>query len=1094
MTSKLPTRMILALPLAAVLAMPAFADGNLRHSLKPVTEPEIAEVRGRTVRVRVPEGMKSITLQRKTGRRATPWVTLSQATVDDSKNVVTFTLRSRMPRHMLRVFGQQKGKLPSAFYTGTTNFLGEKVVSVPGPNMNLGGGVGVLGAGAAGNFDSAVKGEGAASARTVTESDIWKVDGDRLYFFNHYRGLQNIDITDISKPALLGTLHMPAAGEDLYQLDAKHVAILKRTPKELGWTSGSPTFDQANQSGELVVCDVSGGEPAIVSRVSFDGSVANSRLIGSALVMARNVPAPSTDQWGWKTNLEVTGYDLSNPAAPIERNTVTFSNGDGSWVSAVQSSNERFMVARPDYNYNTGGYSTNIHLVDVTNPDGTLVRGGSVAVKGHVPDKFKMHEKGGVMSIVSAVSEQTAAGGWTQYARLQNFDVSDAASPKRLGAITVGHDESTRAVRFDGDRVYIVTVVQQDPLWIIDNTDPAKPTLTGELHVPGFSSYIEPLGDRLVTVGRLWGDDGTGNWQNRVAVSLYDVSDPANPVQLSQLPVGTGWSSSEAEWDEKAFTVLPDAGLVMLPFGGSWWHWGSADGGVQLIDLKRDSLALRGVIRHGFTPRRTAIKDDAVLALSPSDLLTVDISDRDNPVVKADVELAWNVDRNWIVGDRLLQIGAHLADRKPVISVSPLSNPDDTISSLELGEGEVQAASLTGDLLYVVQSVRSAANGVPDLKLGVFSVASLPQIVKLGESTATGAGTYGEVSMVFPSGATAVVSRRNSSGYWWRPMPIEGDVIALGAPVVALNEAPQLRVAAVGGAALVADRAMPIWGGWGWPGDGSMELHAFDISNSRAPKFIATTRVKPANASTFSKPFAANGRVFASHFTGGYYDVIALDDDAAKVRTANRHFLNVVDFSDPAAPVIKPPVSLPGTLENVAMNGELLHVTGPGYDAAGRPDGSKQFLHAVAFDGAAHLVSSIALGERWSGNSVRFTAANVFVNRISYDAATGRADAQLEAWALEDDGRFVQRDAVDIPTAYDWTLRNDLAVFSNGGASLTVADIANPADLKNAGTFQGWSSWGYPSLDRDGGVAGDLTRGLWIPAGDFGVRSIPAPK
>ena len=131
MTSKLPTRMILALPLAAVLAMPAFADGNLRHSLKPVTEPEIAEVRGRTVRVRVPDGMKSITLQRKTGRRATPWVTLSQATVDDSKNVVTFTLRSRMPRHMLRVFGQQKGKLPSAFYTGTTNFLGEKVVSVP---------------------------------------------------------------------------------------------------------------------------------------------------------------------------------------------------------------------------------------------------------------------------------------------------------------------------------------------------------------------------------------------------------------------------------------------------------------------------------------------------------------------------------------------------------------------------------------------------------------------------------------------------------------------------------------------------------------------------------------------------------------------------------------------------------------------------------------------------------------------------------------------------------------------------------------------------------------------------------------------------
>ena len=255
--------------------------------------------------------------------------------------------------------------------------------------------------------------------------------------------------------------------------------------------------------------------------------------------------------------------------------------------------------------------------------------------------------------------------------------------------------------------MYIVTAVQEDPLWIVDNTDPAAPTLSGELHVPGFSSYIEPLGDRLVTVGRLRTDDG----QNRVTVSLYDVADATKPVQLSQLPIGTNWSHSEAEWNDKAFTVLPEAGLIMLPYSEGWRWWGSTGaGGVQLVDLNRDGLALRGVIRHGFVPRRTAVKDDTVLALSASDLLTVDIADRDVPVVKADVELAWNVSRVWVAGKHLLQLGQHLSDRKPVLSVSTQENTDDTLSTLDLEGGTVQAAELKGDLLYVVQSTTVATD------------------------------------------------------------------------------------------------------------------------------------------------------------------------------------------------------------------------------------------------------------------------------------------------------------------------------------------------------------------------------------------------
>ena len=73
--------------------------------------------------------------------------------------------------------------------------------------------------------------------------------------------------------------------------------------------------------------------------------------------------------------------------------------------------------------------------------------------------------------------------------------------------------------------------------------------------MPGWSTYIEPLGDRLVTIGV----NDTNDW--RVAVSLFDVQDAAKPALLGKVPLGVDNSWSEATFDEKAFSVLPDAGL-----------------------------------------------------------------------------------------------------------------------------------------------------------------------------------------------------------------------------------------------------------------------------------------------------------------------------------------------------------------------------------------------------------------------------------------------------------------------------------------------------------------------------------------------------
>ena len=120
------------------------------------------------------------------------------------------------------------------------------------------------------------------------------------------------------------------------------------------------------------------------------------------------------------------------------------------------------------------------------------------------------------------------------------------------------------SARFDGDRAYIVTFEQIDPLWVIDVSDETNPTVLGELKVPGVSTYIHPLSrDALLTIGLgPANEDGTGLDWSGTQLSLFNIQDPTQPTQSSTLrlsPVtpadgeGWQWSWSEASYESKAF-------------------------------------------------------------------------------------------------------------------------------------------------------------------------------------------------------------------------------------------------------------------------------------------------------------------------------------------------------------------------------------------------------------------------------------------------------------------------------------------------------------------------------------------------------------
>jgi hypothetical protein len=114
--------------------------------------------------------------------------------------------------------------------------------------------------------------------------------------------------------------------------------------------------------------------------------------------------------------------------------------------------------------------------------------------------------------------------------------------------------EQVYAVRFVGDRAYVVTFRQVDPLYVVDLSNPEDPRTVGELEVPGFSDWLYPVeGGLLFGVGKGASDTGT---VEGVKVALFDVNDPAQPKVIDTQAFGSRWSSTALDWSSHGLSRL----------------------------------------------------------------------------------------------------------------------------------------------------------------------------------------------------------------------------------------------------------------------------------------------------------------------------------------------------------------------------------------------------------------------------------------------------------------------------------------------------------------------------------------------------------
>lgn len=356
--------------------------------------------------------------------------------------------------------------------------------------------------------------------------------------------------------------------------------------------------------------------PQLQREIEINGTMAGSRLIGDYLYVVVNRPAIPY----WNSTVELPVIVNNNETIRVQANEVKYS--DVSSMSydfiTIIAVNTADSSEEPAYETFLASYSstmyvskTNMYLAvpkygvrilfgaelaadaddlrertmiyRISLDRSTMKVEAEGAVPGTVLNQYSMDEYNGYFRI--ATTE------WATNGTVNNLFVLNSKL-ETVGSIEgLAQGERIYSARFAGERCYIVTFRQVDPFFTIDLSDPIAPKVMGILKIPGFSTYMHPYDDYTIV--------GIGAEENKVKLSMFDVSNFSNPVEIDKYIISALYSYTEVGNDPKA--LLFDKGLnlmvfpvsMSIPAGRDWIYW---QGAFVFNVTVEEGFVLRGTI------------------------------------------------------------------------------------------------------------------------------------------------------------------------------------------------------------------------------------------------------------------------------------------------------------------------------------------------------------------------------------------------------------------------------------------------------------------------------------------------------------------
>lgn len=371
--------------------------------------------------------------------------------------------------------------------------------------------------------------------------------------------IQLLDVSDRSAPAVLETTEIEGSHVDTRVVDgvARIVVSSYPEPPQLFDRAISNEQDMDDAIDDAVdESTIEDWLPAFRTTTATDGGAPSS--IEGSLVECDDVLVPEVNAGIAETSvLRVDfdeGFDPANTTTIVAQAGTVYASSSTLYVAATQwvQFDEQGSISSEDW-------STAIHAFDLGG-DGAATHVAAGEVPGSTLNQFSLSEYDGHLRI--ATTEGTP---WDSRNESESgvhvFEVQGGELVEVGSVGGLGRTETIQSVRFMGPVGYVVTFRQTDPLYVIDLEDPTDPRNVGELKIPGFSSYLHPIGEgRLVGVGR---DADLEGRDQGFLVSLFDVSDPTSPQQIQTHIEPDAYS--QAGNDPQAFLWWAPETAAILP-------------------------------------------------------------------------------------------------------------------------------------------------------------------------------------------------------------------------------------------------------------------------------------------------------------------------------------------------------------------------------------------------------------------------------------------------------------------------------------------------------------------------------------------------
>ena len=493
---------------------------------------------------------------------------------------------------------------------GQTDFTGEEGMSA---NRGATDSAGAATPTTAGGAKGAAPGAPMGRTGTVEEADIYRIDKNRLFYLNTYKGFLVYDVADAKNPKRLSQLPVYGYPVEMF-VQGNIVYALLRDVLYMSQVSGKVQFERRNVS-QLVAIDVSDvANPRVLKTVDIVGQLREgvSRKIDNTVYVVSYIP--QSYYWGWQYELTdpqkeqawVYSFNVADPTdLKLVQKLKIFEGGSvsdtdpvtGGQVTryfsdvAISATSNALMVvenwylsswtppAKADANtpWTCGTYAGDqravVSIVDVSNPSGVIRLHTRFQTRGALGDQFKQTYVFDDVSKTGTYYGIFARQGWTSTANcsgtsfvqnsFESWDVTNGAAPKKLDALDFGKpNETVRGTTFDSTRqvAFAVTAQSIDPLYVLSYADRTKLKIRSQ--IDGLSGDMNLFrlveGNKfLVGIGRDASESCTGfqNTETRrstgVAVSLIDVQnlDAIRLVQRQCVAVDGDWVSSEINWN-----------------------------------------------------------------------------------------------------------------------------------------------------------------------------------------------------------------------------------------------------------------------------------------------------------------------------------------------------------------------------------------------------------------------------------------------------------------------------------------------------------------------------------------------------------------